>query len=355
MKPIKILALYRGKIFDHRGTPIRVRSLMTYMNTNSVVDLTIATWDKEQGDFKKHINMTNDHLADVRMLVRYVRENKIDAVIGHTISSSYYLAPLKFLTKAKIVLEMHGVAEEEALEYGDINLFQYYIQKTWNSFFYFLCDLITTCSKSITDIVGKWNSNAVSMCGGVDLEFFNPHVQSGGYVSKNGRIVIGYAGNARKWQGVDFLVDAYRKHLSKDFQLAMLMSEKKDFGEGILVAGPVPNHEVPKFLIDCDILVIPRPLSAVTRISYPSKLTEYMAMGKSVVASHLGDMELVITNGENGMLYMPGNEVEFVQCMHTLKDKVLRERISQKAFETASHMTWDHLGKFLVERIQGIL
>lgn len=357
MEKIKILAVYRGRIFEHRGTPIRVRSLLTQLNSNDYLDLAVCSWDKTQGNFSKHFTLTNNHFQDIKQIYHYIKNNKIDVVIGHTVATSYYLVPLKLLTRAKIILDMHGLVEDEAREYGDIGLLRYWLLKLWYGFFYWTCDLITTCSQSVTDILLKYNRHTVTMCGGVDLSLFNPNVPSGGYIKKDGRIIIGYAGNARTWQGVDFLVEVYKK-LSihhNDFKLAMLMSEKWGEDMNLEIIGPLPNEDVPKFLIDCDILVIPRPLTSVAKISFPSKLPEYLAMGKAVIVSNTGDMDKVITSGINGLLYTPGNAEELMNNLLALRDKNLRERLGAEAVKTAQQLSWERLADFLVDNIRKIV
>jgi len=107
----------------------------------------------------------------------------------------------------------------------------------------------------------------------------------------------------------------------------------------------LPHQDVPKFMIDCDILVIPRPLTPVTKISYPSKLTEYLAMGKAVVISNMGDADQVIEDGVNGMLYTPGDMEGFIDKLLLLKDKSTRVSLGRRATETAQKMSWDNMEK----------
>ncbi len=358
MDKIKILSIYRGQMFENRGTPIRVRSLLSRFQVAEDLELSIATWDRLAPGFKKHLFLDNNHWRDLFGLIKYIRSEKIEVVIGHTVSASYYLVPIKFLTKAKVVLEMHGFVEDEARAYGDIGFFSYWTLKTWYGFAYFICDLVTTCSKSVTDIILKYNKNTVSIYGGVDIDYFNPQVNSGHYFAKDDRIVIGYAGNARTWQGVDFLVNAYKKIISTnpEFRLVLLMSETKGLETADLeIFGPLDNKDVPKFLIDCDILVIPRPDTPVTKISFPSKLPEYLAMGKPVIASCLGDMDQIIIHDKNGLLYQPGNQEEFIKDVIFLKEKVNRSRLGDQAYQTARDLSWDNQSGLFVENIRQIL
>lgn len=350
---LKVLSIYRGQIADHRGTPIRVRSLLTQVNQDERVELTVASWDKTLPNFKHHLFLSNNHWEDLKKLRRYVRENKIDVVLGHTNAVSYYLVPLKFLTNAKIVLEAHGFIEEEGREYGDIGRLKYYLFKMWHWLLYQMCDLIFTCSDTATALIARYNKNTHSLYGGINPNIFNIQVESGKYLQKDGRIIIGYAGNTRRWQGVDFLVEVFHDLVKEypEFRLAMLLSEQKNVPAGAEIFGPVSAEEVPKFLIDCDILVIPRPNTAVTRISFPSKIPEYLAMGKAIVASNIGDANTVITNGENGLLYTPGNAAELRAALLVLRDSILREKLGAAAAATAQKFTWDKVANKLVDSL----
>lgn len=352
-RKINVLAMYRGDILANRGTPIRVRSLLARMDRNANINLSVCSWSVEPEYFKKHFMLKNEHWNDLKKIYKYVKDNNIDVVVGHTISTSYFLLPIKIFTKAKLVLEMHGFIEEEAREYNSMSLFAYYRMKVWNAIFFFFCDFITTCSKSITDIILKYNKNVVSMCGGVNIDIFNPNAKSEGYFKRDGRVVIGYIGDSKKWQGIDFLIDTYRELLKrdKDFRLVLLMSENKNIPNDMEVFGPLPHEDVPKFMIDCDILVIPRPLTRVTKISYPSKLTEYLAMGKAVVVSNMGDADQVVIDGVNGMLYTPGDREALIDKFLLLKDKSTRVNLGREANKTAQAMSWSRMSKTFTDYI----
>lgn len=354
MKKIKVLAFYRGKIHAPRGTPIRVFNMLSRLEKSPGIELSVFSWDKEASGFSKHFFMNNNHVEDLRKIISYTKDNSIDIILGYTASALYYLAPLKFLTKAKIAYESHGFMEDEALGYGDIGKLKHWMFRVFFGFCYWLCDLVMTSDgPSTVKVLEKYHKDVLMLCGGVDLNNFRPDAPSGGFIKKDGRIVIGYAGNARLWQGVDFLVDAYRKLLEKsgDFRLVLLLSEKKDFGSNIEVFPQMQNKDVPKFLVDCDILVIPRPSLPMTKIAFPSKISEYVAMGKTVVVSNVGDMGAVVHDGRNGLVYEASNRDKFIEKLLSLRDPKLRARLGVQAAETAKNLSWDKLVGELVANL----
>lgn len=248
--------------------------------------------------------------------------------------------------------------EDEALGYGDIGRIKYYLFKVFFGFCYWLCDLVMTSDGPSTFLILKrWNKNGLMLCGGVDLNNFRPDAPSGGFIEKDGRIIIGYAGNARIWQGVDFLVNAYKKvkEQTDDFRLALLLSEKKDFGSNVETLGPLQNKDVPKFLVDCDILVIPRPDMPMTKIAFPSKISEYIAMGKAVIVSNVGDMDKIIKDGENGLVFQAGDDDEFLSKIFSLRDPSFRARLGKQAVRSAQELSWDKLVSLLVANLRKIV
>lgn len=343
--PIKILAIARMELSLNRGTPIRVRNILMRFANDPQFHLSNATWDEISPITGGWFRLSNTRYADVQAVVRYVRKHDVDLVIGHTLSSWFLLLAVKLFTRAKIMLEMHGFPEEEALLYGDISRARYQMERILYALVFRNCDLISTCSETAAEHIRRYNSHTLPVYGGVDTNLFNPEVVS--EPKSANKIRIGYVGNGRVWQGVPFLLNCYERYLANEstFELAVLLSEQKGLRipSGVTVHPPVQHEFAPRFLASCDILVIPRPQNEVNRLSFPSKLIEYMAMGKPVVASTTSDCHRVITNGVDGMLYEPGDAEGFVRAIATLKNHTTRARIGAAAVAKVEHAyTWDH-------------
>jgi glycosyltransferase involved in cell wall biosynthesis len=275
-------------------------------------------------------------------------------VIGHTINSYKLLLLVKLFTRSKIVLEMHGFIEEEDKLIENISRFKYILLKCIFRFFYKTCDLITTCSDTATKEICPYNKNTFTVFGGVDTSLFSPRK-----MLPHEGIVIGYAGSVRIWQGLQFLVDTFitRKLHQQGYELQLLLSQEYSLPEeahSIKILSSVSPEEVPNFLSLCDILVIPRENNEVNRLSFPSKLIEYMAMGVPVVASRTSDMHKIITHGKNGMLFDPGNAEDLYNCIIELSaNKEYRRSIGEEASTYVSlQYTWEKQAKILIQEIK---
>jgi glycosyltransferase involved in cell wall biosynthesis len=354
MAQIKVLILYRGKLSEPRGTPIRVSHFVSRLASHPTLDLSVFSWDKIPPVDGKYFYLDNNHVKDIKKICAYIKKNHIQVVIGYIASSLYYLIPIKLLTGVKIIYESQGFIEEEARAYGDIGFLKYYFFKILFGASYWMCDTIVTSEgpHTIKKFL-KYNKNTVDLYGGVDLSVFSPDVSHGVYIKKDSKIIIGYAGNARVWQGLDFLVDSYGKISSEsdDFRLALALSEKREYDRSIEVVGPLPNNEVPKFMIDCDILVIPRPDMPAMRYAVSGKLIEYLGMGKAIIVSNVGDVEKVITHGVNGLIYTAGDMNEFIKCIFLLRNKKKRDYLGANALKTAQDYTWDKLAIRLIDEV----
>ncbi len=115
-------------------------------------------------------------------------------------------------------------------------------------------------------------------------------------------------------------------------------------GESVFFAGVVPHHKVPAYLDAADILVSPHvPMPDGRRFfGSPTKLFEYMAMGKAIVASNLDQLSEVLEHGRSALLVPPGNASALTAAMLLLaQDSGLRSRLGESARDSAvARHTW---------------
>lgn len=356
-----VLSVYRGSLSQNRGTPLRITSLMHHIAVSNAFTYYTCSNDAEIEYSNSHLVLTGNKISDLRRLNRFIKDNHIDIIVFHNIPAAYYLLPLKLLNpKKKFVMEMHGFLEEELRLYGDVNWLEYNLYRSFFFLIYKCCNAITTCSETATEIMLKYNKNTHTIFGGVDLKKFNPSIQPiRSFKESPEDIVIGYSGNLRRWQGVDFLLRAFEDLLQKDdsFKLVLLLSEEPHFQvpRSTTIIGPVEHSEVGGYTAAFDILVIPRPASLINGLSFPSKLMEYLAMGKPVVGSRTSDVHKIIVDGENGFLYEPGDKEGLVNCFLKLKDSTVRDKMGRNAYATVQNKyTWEIQGEKMLNILMSL-
>jgi len=210
---------------------------------------------------------------------------------------------------------------------------------------------------------------------GVAPEIFHPGISGNKVREKLGlhqKKVVGFLGSFDYWHGAEILAQAVG-HVLKEEPLARFLfighgrlREKvegivKDSGaaDKALFVGSVPHEEVPQFLAACDILVSPHvPLAQGTEFfGSPTKLFEYMAMGKPIVASRLGQIAEVLRHKETAFLVQPGDPEELAQgILRLLKDQELGETLGKKARETVEkNYTWEANARCVLKLIERLI
>jgi glycosyltransferase involved in cell wall biosynthesis len=170
-------------------------------------------------------------------------------------------------------------------------------------------------------------------------------------------VVVGFVGTFGPWHGAPLLARAFAR-LCRDMpQLRMLFvgdgpeldqtREELHTGGGEGAArfvGRVRPPDVPRYLDACDILVAPHvPLpDGIEFFGSPTKLFEYMAAGKPIVASRLGQIGDVLEHGRTALLVEPGDEVGLSEAMSKLANAPeLRAQLGVAARECArGRYTW---------------
>ncbi|MEK6320278.1 MAG: glycosyltransferase family 4 protein [Acidobacteriota bacterium] len=194
---------------------------------------------------------------------------------------------------------------------------------------------------------------------GVDPDRFRP--ECGGREIRralgiDGRIVVGFIGTFGPWHGAPVLAEAARV-LEAEVGCHFLFigdGDQRAQTESIIESGAVSaaftgciSHEkAPAYLDACDILVSPQVPSpdGSEFFGSPTKLFEYMAMEKGLVASRLGQIAEVITDGENGLLVKAGDSTALARAIEKLaQDEALRARLGAAARQTViERYTWKH-------------
>lgn len=170
---------------------------------------------------------------------------------------------------------------------------------------------------------------------------------------------VGFVGTLKAWHGLESLVEAFAllRHWVPDARLLLVgdgpLREPlaADLAaRGLLAAthftGAVDHSEIPAWLASMDVAVAPYPPLEHFYFS-PLKVYEYMAAGRPVVASAIGQITRVITHDRNGLLCPPGEPKALASALLRLhNDRDLAQRLGQAARQTIRQQhTWDVVAK----------
>jgi glycosyltransferase involved in cell wall biosynthesis len=208
--------------------------------------------------------------------------------------------------------------------------------------------------------VGIADEKVVVNPNGVDTEKFRPGIGGASVRQELGvtgaETLAGFVGTFGPWHGVLTMAEAVTL-LPADSGVRFLLvgaGKLRDEVERVIRAagkehqviftGHVEHERVPALLDACDILLSPHvPLEDGSDFfGSPTKLFEYMAMGKGIIASRLGQIGDVLSDQETALLTEPGNARQLADAILQLSGSAeLRERLGRAAREAAiGRHTW---------------
>lgn len=221
-------------------------------------------------------------------------------------------------------------------------------------------ELVFVTSKGLYDYCRQYNNEVHIFPFAVNFRQFE-QVKAGGYIPEElkgiKRPIIGYIGGVHKWIDLKLIKEIAQRYPDYSFvfvgpiqtDIASLMKLKN-----LYFLGKKEHKEVPYFIKHFDLGIIPYLISDYTNNVYPTKLNEYLAMGKPVVSTNLP--EILNFNKTNDNLVMVGKTSdEFYECIL----KALRshsEEVIKKRILAAEKNSWpvriEHMSRLIEEAIE---
>jgi len=165
----------------------------------------------------------------------------------------------------------------------------------------------------------------------VDVDSIYSSVKGGEEVRRrlgiDQQIIVGYVGSVNKRPGLEDMIKVMPPLRNKGIHLLVVgdgdaLSEFKklvsEMGvkDMVTFTGRVPHETVGEYYSAIDLLICPLSDSIANLAVDHMKLYEYLATGKPTIAAGVGSVLEAIKDGENGVLYTPGDVAE-------LSDKIL--------------------------------
>jgi len=169
---------------------------------------------------------------------------------------------------------------------------------------------------------------------------------------KTSKKKIFYAGQFYPLQGVPVLIKAMaylpewvELHLvgGKREEISNLSAFAEAFGvkQRVNFHGFVPHGSIPSLLMEADIVVTPALDRGKMPIVAHTKIYEYLALGRPIVATDMPSIREEIEDGVHGILVPPENPKALAEgIMKVLHDPLLFETLSKNALEKSRRYTW---------------
>ncbi len=237
-------------------------------------------------------------------------------------------------------------------------------------------DMITVVSKPLKDELlerGIDENRILVNPNAVNPDTFNPDRFSDDEINDlksslgipGGTLVAGFIGTFSPWHGVEVLAKAIPLALKNNSRLHFLligggplinrMKDQlriSDVLNRVTFSGLIPQDEAPKYLMCSDFFLsphVPNP-DRTPFFGSPTKLFEYMALGKGIIASDLDQLGEILEHEVTALLVKPGNAGELATAIGRLCDNMeLRGKLGEAAKRKAlENHTWDaHVGRIL--------
>ncbi len=157
------------------------------------------------------------------------------------------------------------------------------------------------------------------------------------WVSSNDEFKIGYFGTPSQKDGIFDMMEAItilaRRGREFEFLLAgddgragnlkkvrQLVNSDPLLNKKVKLLGKIDQQQIPEVFSQCNVMLLARPLDRFALAGCPQKLPEYMALGKPVVVTAVGDIPCYVRDGVDGFVVEPDNPFAFADAIEKIMD-----------------------------------
>ncbi|MHA1410241.1 MAG: glycosyltransferase family 4 protein [Candidatus Odinarchaeia archaeon] len=303
-----------------------------------------------------------------KTLVKVIKKYNIDVI--------YYrfnfeaIAPIlaSCITGRKLTYEVNGIAVGEAVFQNRKYNIKLMLLGALTRISLKFADMIIAISEGIKNILVKWGiekNKIFHVPNGANIKFLNPTLTGDNikkrYNLKNKRVLLIVSG-LHPWHGILDFIEAINLIKEKiPDTVALIVGSGKMYNtikdkifeynlqEKIILAGRVPYLEVPEIIAAGDIAIAPFVKNKFLEVegATPLKIFEYMAAGKPIIATKIGEVDKYIKNGYNGILVEPGDIKGLAKnILELLSDPIKADKLGKNARHTiVEKYSWRKIGE----------
>jgi glycosyltransferase involved in cell wall biosynthesis len=250
----------------------------------------------------------------------FIRRRLAEADFIHAGGNAGYTAGLlRAFPRARIVQDIHGDSVSEArLKWRERRdaVRGYWVAQAViaDAVTYRLGDFFTVVSERLRAKLIEERGIAAEQIGivrnGVDLDLFRPRP-----VHRSEGFTVGYAGGFQDWQGIENLVQAGELLEDPSIRLRIVgfgpqnqelrARLRERLGDRVELVDRVPQRELVDQLASVDALIIPRPRHRAVEAAFPTKFSEYLAVGKPLIVCDVDETAALVRRHECGLVAQP--------------------------------------------------
>lgn len=180
--------------------------------------------------------------------------------------------------------------------------------------------------------------------------------------------LVAYAGGTWTLEGLAFLLEAFHaihpEHPDARLCIAgnYVCDQQHDDVKSLAAAGPAASRIVLPGMLKtpdivglysaADILVVPQIRHAFNQAGLPTKLAEYSAMGRAIVATDVGDVRKYFTDGESAAICEPSSAGALAAAMSSLLSSPdRRSRLAHGALGVSERFLPERAGQAIMDAV----
>lgn len=336
----KIAVIAPCPFYIDRGTPLRIKRLAEAMSADFDVHvISFAQGEDRDFPFTLHrtlplpltINRSGANLAkllyDLLLLgtvIRVVKEERIGLVDGHLHEGALIGVITRFFTGARVIYNAHGTFVPELIATGALSPDSFLVKPLarFERWVERQVDRIVAQSQLRRDeftAAGHPGDKIAVVEDVPELDRFmvpddRVDLELARRLRPAGERLLIYSGGMEEYQGVDFLLEAFRLLCARRSDTRLVLfgrplppyrekAGQMGIADRIVFVDDEPFDRLPQYLKICDIGFALRLYGE----NVPGKLPVYLAAGIAVIGTEIKGISSVITQGETGILVPPGD------------------------------------------------
>lgn len=310
-----------------------------------------------------------NYLAYLRELLRYLRAVSPEIIVFGKASPYSFVPALLYRTvrRGKLVFDCDEWDPATVAD-ADAPLLKTLAYRTLTACAARMADAILVSNENILDkLPEQVHSRCTYTPNGVNWEQFGKTVES----SSPDKFTLTYVGSLHKDEQIRPVLNALpyiKDELAtvdrfEDFRIRFVGPGDLDAlrahvqSKYVEFPGPVPHKEVPEQLARSNVLLALFGDMVSLRYASNMKLFEYMATGRPIVASDVGEVRRILGNGQAGYLVDPSNPREIASTIAKIaRSPEEAEKKGQRARKRArDHYRWELLARRVRTVVENLL